>query len=82
MVNRKDCYGTMLPDLDCLEDNRALAGKAFEVLVESRGVGLAARRIEVRPDGWAVCVDCEHYRDCYDLSMAKLALATALAVRT
>lgn len=82
MTDRRDCYGRMFPDLDRLEVNRPLAGKAFEVLVRSLGIGVASRRVTVRPDEWSECTACEGYRDCYDLSMAKLALATGLGSRT
>jgi len=78
----KPCYGEMFPDLDRLEPNQPLAGKAFEVLLASRGIGVSARRAAVRPEGWEACTACAHYRDCYDLSMARLALATALENRT
>ncbi len=82
MNTRKHCYGTMFPDLDRMDVNKPLAGKAFDVLVESRGIGVSSRQMTVRPDGWDECTTCENYRDCYDLSMAKLALTMALAVRT
>ena len=82
MTRRKDCYGTMFPDLSRLDVNRPLAGKALQVLVESRGIGVSSRQVTVRPDGWDECTACKSYRDCYDLSMAKLALATALDART
>lgn len=81
MALKDDCYGTMFPDLERLDANAPLAGKAFEVLVESHLIGIASRQVKVRPDGWAECANCERYRDCYDLSMAKLALAMALRIR-
>lgn len=81
MKIQKDCYGTMFPDLDRLDANKPLAGKAFNVLVESHGIVVSSRQVTVRPDGWDECTACENYRDCYDLSMARLALATALAAR-
>ena len=72
MGELKTCYGEMFPDLDRLEHNRALQGKAFAVRVESKGIGVSGRAVTVNPDGWKMCVACEHYRDCYDLSMGKL----------
>jgi hypothetical protein len=82
MKERKGCYGTMFPDLGALEFNRPLKGEAFEVLVEGLGIGVSSRQVKVRPDGWEACTSCEHYRDCYDLSMAKMMLALALEART
>jgi hypothetical protein len=68
------CYGDMFPDLDRLEHNCPLQGKAFTVLIECQGVAVTGRRITVNRDQWSQCVACEHYRNCYDLSMAKLLL--------
>jgi hypothetical protein len=68
------CYGGMFPDLDRLENNGSLQGKAFTVLVESRGIGVSGRTVTANPDQWKKCVACEHYRECYDLSMGKLLL--------
>ncbi len=82
MKTQKDCYGTMFPDLDRVELNKPSSGKAFDVLVESRGIGVSSCQVTVRPEGWDECTACGNYRDCYDLSMAKLALTTALAART
>ena len=74
MREPKRCYGDMFPDLDRLEDNRPLQGKAFTVKIESRGIGVSGRTVTVNTDGWTACVACERYRDCYDLSMGKLLL--------
>jgi len=82
MKTQKNCYGTMFPDLDRLDINKPLAGKAFDVLVRSQGIGVSSRQVDVRPEGWDECTACGNYLDCYDLSMAKLALTTALAART
>ena len=38
--------------------------------------------VERNREGWAQCRACESYRDCYEASMAKLALGTALHART
>lgn len=72
MDEPKSCYGDMFPDLDRLERNCPLQGKAFAVLVQSKGIGVSGRTVTVNADQWRTCVACEHYRDCYDLSMAKL----------
>lgn len=51
MNTQQHCYGTMCPDLDRLDVNKPLTEKAFNVLVESRGIGVSSRQITVRPDG-------------------------------
>jgi hypothetical protein len=82
MMDRKHRYGAMFPDLGRLDCNRPSTGEAFEVPVESHGLGVAARRVKVRPDGWDACTACENDRDCYDVSKAVLTLAAAVAART
>lgn len=82
MTRKKDCYGTMFPDLSRLDLNKPLAGKALQALVESHGIGVSSRQVAVRRDGRDECTAYENYRDCYDLSVAKLALAMALEART
>jgi len=81
MKDGKDCYGTMFPDLGRLEFNTPLRGRVFEVLVKSLGIGVSSRQVNIRPEGWEACTSCERYRDCYDLSMAKMTLALALEAR-
>lgn len=71
----------MFPNLDRVDLNQPSSGKAFDVLVESHGLGVSCRQVTVRPEGWDECTACEVYRDGYDLSMASLALATVLDAR-
>lgn len=43
---------------------------------------LGGREVKVRPEGWEAPAARQSYRNCYDLSMARGALATALDART
>jgi len=61
-----------------LEYNRACRGKVFTATVSSAGIGVNGRRIAVDREQWTECRACAHFRDCYDLSMAKLAFERAL----
>ena len=79
MSARRDCYGEMFPDFTRLEKNRPLSSAAFTALVESHGVGVQGRNLEVKLEGWEKCVACPDYRTCYDLSLAKLLMKTVLA---
>ena len=47
MSARCDCYGTMLPDFMRLEKNKALTSVAFTALVQSHGIGVQGRKLEV-----------------------------------
>lgn len=78
MAGRADCYGDMFPDLERLRYNESREGRAFAVVVESRGIGVSGRRVEVKAESWRQCTACAHYRDCYDLSMARMLLGLAL----
>ena len=75
---RQDCYGGMVPDFEHLRYNRPTEGKAFRVFVESVGMGTQRRELTFAPESWEACVECPDYQTCYDLSMAKLALSSAL----
>lgn len=74
MPGNSDCFGDMFPDLDRLEDNEPRRGKAFTVLVERQGLVASGRKVSVDAQQWDRCSSCEKYRNCYDLSMAKLLL--------
>ena len=68
----------MFPDFTRLVKNKALVSPAFTALVESCGIGVQGRKLEVKRDGWEQCVGCLDYRTCYDLSLAKLVMNTLL----
>jgi hypothetical protein len=72
------CYGDMFPDLSKVEVNARMKGKVFTVQFNSVGIGVQSREMRVDEEQWERCVTCPHYRSCYDLSMAKLALFHAL----
>jgi hypothetical protein len=78
MSDNNNCCGEMFPDLDRLNDNAVLRGQVFRVLVTSQGIGISGRKVEVDAEQWLRCVACEQYRNCYDLSIAKLLLRLAL----
>lgn len=79
MSAHSDCYGKMFPDFTRLEKNKPLTSPAFIALVESHGIGVQRRSLEVKPDGWDKCVACDDYRTCYDLSLSKMLMNTILA---
>ncbi len=79
----KDCYGSMFPDTLHLNDNVANTGQVFTVRVEKPEGGVlpvcTSRSIEVDIDQWKVCQLCADYESCYKLSLAKIALESAIA---
>ena len=78
MNNNPDCYGTMFPDFTRLQFKQKLEGRAFTALVVCSGTGAQGRNLEVKADEWKKCVVCLDYRNCYDLSLAKLLMNNIL----
>jgi len=72
------CYGELLPDLSALKFNRPTEGKAFDVFIESFGVGVQRRELRVKQDQWEHCEQCPSFDGCYRLSVAKSVLWTGL----
>lgn len=79
----KDCYGTMFPDSLHLSDNVPNAGKVFTVWMKApQGSVLPVhsdRSVEINYDQWEACRRCAEFESCYQLSMAKIALESAVA---
>jgi len=79
---RKTCYGAMFPDPLHFIDNRPASAKVFGFELESAGWGSrSGRRISVDEAAWEDCLACPRYADCYQLGMAKMALAAAIAAQ-
>lgn len=68
----------LFPDFSQLRYNHKAEGGAFDVLVESCGVGVQRKSITFKPEGWAKCVASPHFEESYRLSMAKLLLELKL----
>ena len=75
------CYGNLFPDPRQTRPNEIHAGKAFSFRLNSAGIGVQSTEVNVLPEEWEKCTGCWHYRSCYDLSMARLALAAAVGGR-
>ena len=54
--------------------NQKLEGQAFDVLVESAGIGAQRKTIIFKPDGWAKCAASPEFEECYRIGIAKLLL--------
>lgn len=70
--------GDLFPDFLSLENNVINRGRIFSVLVERTGMGVQHRWMGCDSAAWAKCAEKPCFRQCYDMSMAKLALAQAL----
>jgi hypothetical protein len=81
MTEKKECFGKVFPDLDRLEFNKQLKSEVFSVNLRSQGIGIQGRQIDTDHEAWDRCQDCESFRSCYDLSMARFVLDNALHSR-
>ncbi|MDN0084959.1 hypothetical protein QU487_19790 [Crenobacter sp. SG2305] len=70
--------GDMFPDLLALEPNMINRGRIFSVTIMATGLGVQAREMTVDQAAWVACSRSPHFRSCYDLSLAKLALQQAI----
>lgn len=81
ITKKPSCYGAMFPDLSRLQYNTPCAGAVFFARLDSCGIGVQSSTVDADRKAWERCLDCDHFRSCYDLGMAKLALAHAVEVR-
>ena len=83
-IEHKDCFGKMYPDDLHLRNNRPNKGKVFTVhLSSSYGVITTRkdRQIEVDIDEWDDCQKCPEFESCYKLSLARVALESAIVTQ-
>lgn len=74
MNEQKRCYGGMFPDWSAPQNAEKLSGKVISARVTSFGIGVQERSSQVDWDAWDKCQQCEVYRSCYDLSLARTLL--------
>jgi hypothetical protein len=73
---KRKCYGRMFPSLDS-RDKEFHQGKVFGLRIESQGIGSTGFEVVVKEQQWESCIECQDYRTCYDLSMARFQVARA-----
>lgn len=77
---REACYGRTFPDPLHFVDNQASFGKVLGLKLESIPWACrTGRSIQVDEQAWEHCLACPQFAHCYQLCMAKLALAAAIA---
>lgn len=81
MSDRKPCLGRIFPDLASLDYNTPLKSPVFTVLIESSGMFVQPRSVQVDEAAWDACQQCPDYRSCYDLSLAHFLLIRAVENR-
>lgn len=78
-THHQECFGTMFPDVLHVENDRPQRGKVFSLLLKRAG-GMYRCNREVTADieQWDQCRNCPEFDNCYQLSTAKLSLASAI----
>jgi hypothetical protein len=74
----KTCFGTIYPDLEKFQFSRPIAGKVFQICVDTVGPGQRDRKLEIDLNAWQECQRCEDFRNCFDFSSAKLQMQIVL----
>lgn len=76
---KTECYGHLFPEVDKLEFNKPCTGEVFSVTLTRHGFGsIQSREMDYNKEKWDACTQCDRYQSCYDLSMAKLSLWSAI----
>ena len=75
----KTCFGTIYPDLEQFQFGKPMAGKVFQINVNTLGPGHRDRKLDIDLDAWEVCRRCEDFKNCRDFSNAKLQMQSVLA---
>lgn len=70
--------GDFFPDLLHLEQNVENRGRVASIFIGSVGMGIQVRRLTIDGAAWMECLKQPHFRACYDLSMARIALQQAM----
>ena len=74
-----ECYGRMFPSVSDRTPNRVHKGHVFGFFIRSYGLMPSGQEAVVDEKAWRQCIQCPHYRTCYDLSAARLQMEAAIA---
>jgi hypothetical protein len=78
-TNHTECFGKMFPDVLHVESDRPQRGKVFSTLLERAGGMIRCNReVTANIKQWDDCHKCPEFGECYQLSMGKLLLASAI----
>ena len=74
----KTCFGTIYPDLEQFQFGKPMAGKVFQITINTLGPGHRDRKLDIDLDAWEVCRQCEDFQNCLDFSNARLQMQGVL----
>jgi hypothetical protein len=74
----KTCFGTIYPDLEPFQFGKPMAGKVFQIAVNTVGPGQRDRKLDIDLEAWQDCQRCEDFGNCYAFSNAKLQMQLVL----
>jgi sulfatase maturation enzyme AslB (radical SAM superfamily) len=74
----KSCFGDIYPDVERFQFGKPLAGKVFQISVNTLGPGHRDRKLDIDMEAWQECRQCEDFQNCFDFSSAKLQMQRVL----
>jgi hypothetical protein len=74
----KSCFGEIFPDMERFQFGQPLAGKVFQIRVDTIGPGQRDRKLDINLEAWQECHQCEDFQSCYNFSNAKLQMQRIL----
>jgi hypothetical protein len=78
--DHKTCYGCLFPGVLDVVSDRLMKGQVLSYTVHTPGgIGRFRREVGIDVAEWDRCRSCSEFDHCYKLSMAKLAMETAVA---
>ncbi len=77
-----ECLGTLFPDMLTLASGRPVSARVFGYQIcHPGGLGPPVKQLTYDVAAWQDCQGCPSFRNCYEFSMAKLAMETSLGCR-
>jgi hypothetical protein len=74
----KTCFGTIYPDLEQFQFGKSIAGRVFQIRVDSVGPGQRDRKLDVDEEVWGECRQCGDFQNCFGFATARLHMQRVL----
>lgn len=79
MLDHRECFGTMFPDVLHVQSDEPQRAKVFSILLErAGGLWRCNRQVGADIKEWDKCRECPEFEECYKFCTAKLLLASAI----
>ena len=72
----KNCFGDIFPDLERFQFGQRVAGKVFQVRVDTIGPGQRDRKLDINLEAWQECQRCEDFQEIFNAHQEPVAVGT------